>query len=333
MDDDRIERALRLGPPHEPDYEPTFRSARPHVDEPGPMDVVFRAGGRRRGVASRVRLDGLRLGAGLVAAVVLVAVALTLRPATDDRPGASASADVLARIRESRVLRVAVTTGHPQTTAGGGSLIGFDVDVAKALAGQLGVRDSVSGLAPAEISSGQGGWDVALPSTTVRSGDLTNGPVYSAWPSWLAVASDSPAATRDDLAGAVVCAVVGTAGEAWLAGTLAPGQSEIAPPDGSRLLKLASDAECATAVEHGDAQAAVTATVLDDELGQRGLRALLPDPVILEERRVVVRGNGQEVQGLVGALDSAVGELVRSGRLAELSRESFGGRDLTGGVR
>ena len=50
--------------------------------------------------------------------------------------------------------------------------------------------------------------------------------------------------------------------------------------------------ECVEALRSGQAAAAVTAQLLDDELAGQGLRALVEDPVVQERRVIVVRGSG-----------------------------------------
>jgi ABC-type amino acid transport substrate-binding protein len=109
--------------------------------------------------------------------------------------------------------------------------------------------------------------------------------------------------------------------------------SSIGPPRDARVVERDSDAECIAAIDAGAASAAVTATLLDDELASRGLRALSTDPVAVERRVVLVHGTGSGAAPLVSALNAAVADLGASGRLAEMSRSEFGGRDLTGGIR
>ncbi len=79
--------------------------------------------------------------------------------------------------------------------------------------------------------------------------------------------------------------------------------------------------------------AAVSATLLDDEFAGRGMRSLTSDPVLIESRTILVRGSGADVAALTTAINHAVVDLRDTGMLAELSRVSFGGRDLTATVR
>ena len=61
----------------------------------------------------------------------------------------------------------------------------------------------------------------------------------------------------------------------------------------------------------------------------RGLVAVGSDPVAIEPRVVRVATTGEEADSMVAAIDRAIDRLRASGRLADLSRQSFGGRDLT----
>ena len=122
---------------------------------------------------------------------------------------------------------------------------------------------------------------------------LTAGPAYYAWPSWLVVDSNSGITTTAELDGATICGVSGTTGLEWLRGEAASEDAQIDPPTGVSALERASDAECLEAIRSGQAAAAVTAQLLDDELAGQGLRALVEDPVVQERRVIVVRGGGR----------------------------------------
>jgi ABC-type amino acid transport substrate-binding protein len=342
MDDQRIEDALRHGPPDEPSYASAIGALLAEADAPGSLaDVAGSAAksfdgvvGRPRVVSSN-RVTGVGLAGTLAAAVVLVAVTLVLSHSSSSVPGSSPALDALGRLHAQDIVRIAVTNGSPQTTTAGDALIGFDVDVAKSLASSLGVRADIVGMAPSDILSGRGSWDLALPSSnSVAVAGVTNGPAYYAWPSWLIVRADSAARRQDDLAGARVCAVTGSAGIAWLHGDLPPGIAAAnGPPRNIAIVEQSSDDECVAAIANGASDAAVSATLLDDEFAGRGMRPLTRDPVLVESRTVLVRGSGADVAALTTAIDRAVVNLHDSGTLAELSRAAFGGRDLTATVR
>ena len=320
MDEERIERALRQGPPDEPAYE---RS----IAVPGD-DAAYRGAVRRAGVAPRYGLATL-----VAAAVVLLVATIVIRPLVVAGPGSSTPPDLLGRLRAEGTLRIAVTGDPPQTTAAGGAVIGFDVDVARELAKSLGLDSEISVVTAADILDGTGGdWDIGLPSRGPPVGPgVAAGPAYYAWPSWL-VSDASSAITTADLEGAKICAVSGTAGLAWLRGEAASEGARIEPPTGVTAIERGNDAACVEAIRTGQAAAAVTAQLLDDELAGQGLRAVVEDPVVQEGRVIVVRGSGSDVESLLAALDEATRDAPTSRALSDASRRAFGGRDLTEGI-
>ena len=327
MDEQRIERALREGPPDEPAYQASIAAELAVADNSSESDTSYRGVVRRVGVAPRFRLAGLVAGV-----LVLAVVALVLRPGTV--PGPGSSPDLAARLRTEGSIRIAVTNGHPQTTVAGGSVIGFDVDVARELAAALGLRDEVVVMSQADILAGDGSWDIALPSTALPVGaGLTTGPAYYAWPSWLVVdAKAPPLEPGREFVGRTICAVSGSEGLAALRGpqTADTGVLDLVPRQEITVLELESDIACAAAVRSGEAWYALTAELLlDDEVAARGLRKLFSDPAVAARRSILVRGSGADVERFVADLDTAVESLRFGGRLAELSRGAFGGLDLS----
>jgi ABC-type amino acid transport substrate-binding protein len=262
---------------------------------------------------------------------VLIVAAVTLRlPLLPGGTATNSPGDLLARVRAAGSVRIAVTNGPPQTAAAGGAYIGFDVDVAQAIASALGVRPIVTAMPAAEILAGAGQWDLGFPSRTVTAiADLAPTSAYYGWPVWLAVA---PAFKGDDLSaleGRLVCVVSGTAGTDWVAGRTSPRLGVTLPAPAVLSIERASDSACLAAVLAGEADAAVTAALLDDELADRGVRTLGREPVLVERRSVLVRG-GADAATMIDAVDRAIADLRASGRLADLSRGAFGGRDLSG---
>ncbi len=333
MDEERIERALRQGPPDEPAYERSIaaqvRTASVDIPFEAGAETVYRGAVRHAGVAPRFGFGML-----VAAAVVLVFATIVIRPFVVDGPGSSTPPDFLGRLRAEGTIRIAVTADAPQTTAAGGAVIGFDVDVARELASSLGLDGEVSVVAGTDIVDGTGGdWDIGLPSRgpAVGSG-LTAGPAYYVWPSWLVTDATSAITTPAELDGRTICGVSGTAGLAWLRGGANSEDSGFEPPLGAIALERASDAECIEALVSGQAAAAVTAQLLDDELAGRGLRALVKDPAVQERRVIVVRGSGSDVTTLLTALDAALRDPATSRALSDASRRAFGGRDLTEGT-
>ena len=333
MDEERIEQALRQGPPDEPAYERSIaaqvRTASAEVPDEAAAEATYRGAVRRAGVTPRFGL------ATLVAAAAVLAIAVVLiRPSVIDGPGSSTPPDLLARLRAEGTVRIAVTSDPPQTTAAGGAVIGFDVDVARELATSLRLHGEVSIVAGPDILSGRvGDWDIGLPSRgSLVGAGMTAGPAYYAWPSWLVTNATSAITTVAELDGATICAVSGTAGLQWLSGEAAGAGAGFEPPTGAVVVERQNDAGCVQLLRNGQAAAAITAQLLDDELAGQGLRALVENPAVEERRVIVVRGSGPDVTTLLTALDQALRDPRTSEALSDASRRAFGGRDLTQGT-
>jgi L-cystine transport system substrate-binding protein len=332
MDEHRIEDALRAGPPDEPAYVPGL-GALPATEQQ-PTEATFGSRIRRpdRRITLRARASGLRFVTCLAAVLAIVVVGVALRfdtgPAATQTPG-----DLLARIKAAGAVRIAVSTEAPQTAVGG-AFIGFDVDVAKALAAKLGVRAELQFLTPDEIFSPTGTWDIALPSHVIPDRPIAavSGASYYDWPEWVVVASASATRGMADLDGRPVCVVAGSPGADWLTShPVAYTRFLLDPPQGVTAIERSSDADCFAAVAAGDADAAVTATLLDSDVASRDMRLLVADPAIVQHRGMLIRDGGPLASPatLEAALETAVAELRSNGQLADLSRRAFGGQDLT----
>lgn len=346
MDDHRIEQALREGPPDEPRYVPgAVRDAARQDDETrtdvGEQSFSGRVNGR--GVLGRATLRPPRSPAGrlgwllpLAAAVIVVVAGLAIR--SNLGPGATSSAgpnDMLGHIRAGGVVHIAVSNEAPQAQTTGGAYIGFDVDVANAVAGWIGVRPDLQFVSPNEILRGTGDWELAFPSHTLPD-SLTAavaGPHYYMWPAWLIVEDGSAFDSIAALNGTAICVVDGAPGADWLAGASTPDTAYVAsaPLDAS-IVRRATDELCLAALASGEAQAAVTATLLDVDFASRGLRSIAGSPVIRQQRALLIRTTSTfgDTTTFQAAVEAALTDLRTTGQLAELSRRAFGGDDLTG---
>ena len=339
MDDERIERALRQGPPEEPAYRPGVagRVAMEGRDASADAPIATK---RTDGSPEleALRPDGVRLRrAGgtnrrslpvAIAAVLAIAVGgLFVWQTRITGPGATPapSLDLLAHLRQSGTIGIAVSNGAPQTVSAGGAYIGFDVDVARAVAGQLGLNPHVSAMSGSDFATTA--WDLLLPGGTAAAPPFTSasGP-YAHWPIWLAAGPASPVTDLVSLSSARVCVVEGSTGAAWLRGETGVGSTPA--PTGATVTEAASDDECVAAVTEGSADAMVSATLLADELASRGLHLVVPTPVATESWSAVVKGEA-DASSLLDAVDRAIAGLRTSGRLADMSRSSFGGEDVT----
>jgi ABC-type amino acid transport substrate-binding protein len=344
MDDERIERALRLGPLDEPVFVPRGRwRATDGVEQDAAQGLaaVETHASRETSVLGTewVRPIGVRVRGGrrpsrrsfpmTIAASLALAIGLLL--ATQFVPAGPAatpapSPDLLARLLASGSLKIAVSNGAPQTVAQGGAYIGFDVGVARAIAGQIGLQAEITPVAPDGF--GSGGWDLALPGHAAATlGGVQASDPYAWWPVWLAAPEGSPVTDIASLGAARVCVVGGSAGASWLAGGMAG--STFPPPSAALTVTTASDEACISAVMDGRADAMLTSTLLSSEVQARGLHLVAPSPVVVDPWSVVVRGPAGDSASALAAVNEALDALRTSGELADLSRSSFGGLDVT----
>ena len=236
------------------------------------------------------------------------------------------SLDLLARLRATGSIRIAVSSDVPQTVSVGGAYIGFDVDVADAIAQEFALTGHVTALAAGDFASAD--WDLALPGgmSAPLPGAVASDP-YAFWPTWLVAGSASPVTDLASLASARVCVVRGSIGAAWLVGKTTGDGSRA--PAGATAVEAASDDECVAALSEGRADAMVTSTLLADELEPRGLHLVVPTPVVSEPWAAMVRTGDADTATLLEAVNRAIAKLRGSGRLEDLSMTSFGGQDVT----
>jgi ABC-type amino acid transport substrate-binding protein len=264
----------------------------------------------------------------LVAALLLIGLAAAVafvgsQPARDD---------LLTRLRASGVVRVAVRPDFPQSPAAG--LAGFDVDVAHALASHLALSDEVRPVdLPAMAEQGQVGWDLAMPSVALTEQQMlafvTSRPYYY-WSVYLLVPAGDPAAAPEDLSGRRICVTAGSSGEAWLQGRLPSTVTGApAPPSGVGLRTETADRACFDALVAGEVDAMVTSTMSAADLATRSSARAVGDGLYQEPRVVVAVRDGPDPSRLMTMVDSALDEMSADGTLTDLSRNRFGGRDLT----
>ena len=315
---------------------------------PGQAEMTRRVRGERRATSFPQWIGGgLRVAAiSAVALVVLLAV-MVLRgqsgPSVGTSPSPSpssaastapAAGDLLAQVRQRGVLRFAIRPDFPQAAVPG--LAGFDIDVGKALATHMGLLDGPVRLSAADMlgaSSTGSDWDVALPSallTADQSARFTGSGAYYYWPVHLLVPTASTVAVATDLGGKRICVVAGSSGEAWLAGRLPSGATSVsAPPTAPIVRTEAADRDCVAALTSGAVDAMVTSTYSDSDLAARPTLRTVGGPLFIEPRTMVASREGPDPSALVAAIDDALGAMRSDATLADLSRNRFGGRDLS----
>jgi ABC-type amino acid transport substrate-binding protein len=317
MDDPRIERALRRGPPGDPRFDPSGR----WLHE---ADRAVEVAAESRPTA------GLRLFAAVAAiAAVFLLAAVIAGPLLQVREHGVGG--LVAEIERRGNIRVALDGGPPQAFAPSGGYDGFDIDVARELASRLGVRLDLVVVPRAEILRGESGgdWEVAISSVPDA---LSLGPTaqttepYAIVTGGLAVRADDTASTLDDLADETLCVVSGSVAEAWASGSLQEGELA-SPPVGADVMTRESVEECVAVVTQGMGRAVVVDR-RSDIASSAGLRSLLREP--FEARLVaVVDGRADGAATLVSRLNRLFTEMAADGTIREYGQRRFAGDDVT----
>ena len=237
-------------------------------------------------VARRRRPDRLTLVIAAAMTLLLAGAAIGLVGSTAPRP---AGPSLLSTVRSAGVVTIAVRPDTPQGAAPGSAFDGFDLDVARAVAARLGVRDQIVVLTIDEMLARSGsGWQIALPSRAIAQpglpGSIVTSPYY-AWPVYV-VTEDSASAGGDIamLADATFCVVTGSAGESWLTGSAGnTGLVEhVPPPHAGGVLHEVGDAACLADLDAGRAQAVVTNSLLVSDIAVRQGVRTVGGPVAVE---------------------------------------------------
>jgi polar amino acid transport system substrate-binding protein len=319
MSDERIEQALRQGPPAEPAYMAQLTPADLH----GPIVKAPRS----RGAFSRLAgLADTVVAAGLVVAVIGFVLIRSGAFETAAKPPT-----LLAEVQARGVIRIAVRPDRPQVTAPGGARSGFDVDVATEIGRRLGLRVELDFTPADEMLAGRGEWDIALPSSAVEPGAFATTTPYYDWPARLIVPAGSTAAAPGDLSGLTICVVTGSGGEAWLDGRFrGTSVTPVAvPPAPSAVHRLATDEACAADVSAGASAALVTAGWSDADLVTRPAFKRVGGPIFTEARPVIAVNGQRDPAGLIAEIDRILAAMRSDGTLADFSRSRFGGLDLS----
>jgi polar amino acid transport system substrate-binding protein len=319
MSDERIEQALRQGPPGEPAYMAQLTPADLH----GPIVKAPRS----RGAFSRFAgLADTVVAAGLVVAVIGFVL---IRSGAFE--GAAKPSTRLADIQARGVIRIAVRPDRPQVTAPGGARSGFDVDVATEIGRRLGLRVELDFTPVDEMLAGRGEWDIALPSSAVEPGAFATTSPYYDWPIRLVVPAGSTAAGLGDLSGSTICVVTGSGGEAWLDGRFRG--TSVTPmavaPTPAAVHRLATDEACAAETDAGASSALITAGWSDADLTARPALKRVGGPIFTEARSVIAERGQGDPDGLIAEIDRILVTMRTDGTLADFSRSRFGGLDLS----
>ncbi len=298
------------------------------------MSAVLPAGAPvfgRRAHANRSPLRTAFELLGTVAVAVAIVVSIVVLRTGDQ---VASTPGVLAAIRASGTMRVAVTSGSPQVFASGSGLDGFDVDVARAIGKRLGVEVQISAIDPSQVEAGGwgGAWDLAIDSevsTARRAAGLDIGERYYTRTGAVVVPEGSPITRLTDLAGEAVCTLDGSLSQRWVAGNLDLKEGSAAvPPIGAQPVLRTSPDECLAAVADGSAAAYVADWAMDVEPPAAGSAILAEAPFSGAAGIAVDRERPGSVE-LLAEIDRIVAAMRSDGTLRTLSERRFGGRDLT----
>jgi polar amino acid transport system substrate-binding protein len=279
---------------------------------------------RRPGRAARLVLRRWRTPLLVAAGLVLAGAATAI---VGSQLAVERGPDLLTRLREAGVVQVAVRPDHPQVIGANAGLAGFDIDVANELGRRLGLRTDIQPVAATDMlgSDTEPAADLMFPSLGTSASDparFARSVPYYWWPHYLVVSAASGRSDSGDLAGQAICAVEGDMGESWLRG-----EGDSVPIDGSVVVTRASDAECLAALADGTVAGLVTAHMGPADLAARPTLAVLRGPPA--EPRAVIAALSSGPGALMAEVDITIGELLADGTLTQLSKNRFGGYDLS----
>jgi polar amino acid transport system substrate-binding protein len=218
---------------------------------------------------------------------------------------------------------------------------GFDVDVAIAIGGALGVETCFATPGWDTITAGSWAdkWDVSVGSmtiTTERQKALDFSVPYYYTPAVVAVLKDSGFKSLDDLAGKPLCAGVSTTYETWITGgdLGLPASSIFAkPPSGVTDVSLDTDQFCAQSLTAGrkDFAGYVTSQTVVNANIAAGMPVMqLGNPVYSEDLAAAFdKKSTLPTDTLRSEVDKLFTAMHSDGRLTGLSKKWFSGEDLT----
>lgn len=192
-----------------------------------------------------------------------------------------------------------------------GNLIGFDIDVAKAIADGLGVdiRFETPDWEAITAGSWSGRWDISVGSmtiTTPRKEILSFTQPYYYTPAYLAASTRSGITKVSDI--------------------------PFTLPAGAEATTLTTDANCAEAVQSGRTEFDLwisSGTTVDGAIAAGSPMVKIGEPIFTENLAVAIDKSGPPHAALLYEIDKIIGDMHADGTLTELSEKWFDGEDLT----
>jgi len=318
MDDDRLERLLRRGPQGDPRFEPSGR--------------WLEEGERAASPAAPTRSARFALVTSLATAAVILVIAVLVGPLLELRE--QGVGGLVADIERRGALRVAIDGGPPQNFTSERGYDGFDLDIAHEVAARLEVRLEVV-VVPREsllVPGSDGGWDVAIssiPAALAHAASPQRTEPYAVVAGGVAVSADDAIGGIGDLASEAVCAVAGSAGEAWLTDGLTAGPLDMiqdAPASVDPHVRTTLG-ECLAGLADGTWRAVIIDR-RSDVAGAGNVRLLDAAPFELA-LVALVDGSDPRAEPLVVRLNRLFEDMAADGTIADISRRRFAGEDAT----
>jgi polar amino acid transport system substrate-binding protein len=216
-----------------------------------------------------------------------------------------------------------------------GEMIGFDVDVNKAVADKLGVDICFATPDWDLVTAGSWGdrWDICIGSMTAtqtRAEVLSFSTPYVYTPAQFAASADSGITSYADLDGQTICLAVATTYLDWMNGTLTITEDAIFadPPSDVTIVELPTDQECAQSIAAGRPEFSVyltSAEVINSNIAG-GLDVVkVGDPVFSENLSPATdRNSSFDITSFVAEISSIIDGLHADGTLSALSLKWFG---------
>jgi len=238
-----------------------------------------------------------------------------LQPAVQDEitDPADTTGDLLETIRDRGEIVVSTDPNYaPQSfLEPDGDFVGFDIDVATAIADGLGVdiRFETPDWEVITAGSWAGRWDISVGSmtiTTPRKEILSFTQPYYYTPAYLAASTRSGVNEVSDI--------------------------PFALPAGAEATTLTTDANCAEAIEAGRTEFDLwvsSGTTVDGAISAGSPMVKIGDPIFTENLAVAIDKSGPSHAALLFEIDKILGEMHADGSLTALSEEWFDGEDLT----
>ncbi len=215
-----------------------------------------------------------------------------------------------------------------------GEMVGFDVDVAKAVADELGVEVCFATPDWDLVTAGSWGdrWDISIGSMTptlTRAEVVTFSTPYVYTPAHFAAAADSGITSLADLDGQTICLAAATTYLDWMNGTLTITEDAIFadPPSDFTIVELPTDQECAQSIAAGRPEFSVyltSETVIDSNIAG-GLDVVKVGGAVFSENLspATDKSSSFDIASFVAEISSIVEGLHADGTLSALSIQYF----------